>query len=180
MTTLGENIRIGRRIHDLSQAELARKLGVTKQAVSYWETGAREPDLETIRALARALDLALADLVETTPSASLPPLHRGEFNESHDEPQPKPHDEPTFEGGIPMNKITLDDLLAVAAAKRLSVTVTLTRTLTARLDVDSADLGQWTELVELYGGYEVREVTATDFGTLGISLTPPTRLPKGA
>lgn len=79
-----------------------------------------------------------------------------------------------------MNKITLDDLLAVAAAKRLSVTVTLTRTLTARVDVDSNDLGQWTELVELYGGYEVREVTAVDYGTLGISLTPPTRLPKGA
>ena len=79
-----------------------------------------------------------------------------------------------------MNKITLDDLLAVAAAKRLSVTVTLTRTLTARVDVDSNDLGQWTELVELYGSYEVREVTAVDYGTLSISLTPPTRLPKGA
>lgn len=79
-----------------------------------------------------------------------------------------------------MNKITLDDLLAVAAAKRLSVTVTLTRTLTARVDVDSNDLGQWTELVELYGSYEVREVTAVDYGTLGISLTPPTHLPKGA
>ena len=180
MTTLGENIRIGRRIHDLSQADLARKLGVTKQAVSYWETGAREPDLETIRALARALDLALADLVETTPSASLPPLHRGEFNEPHDEPQPEPHDEQTHEGGIPMNRITLDDLLAVAAAKRLSVTVTLTRTLTARVDVDSNDLGQWTELVELYGSYEVREVTAMDYGTLSISLTPPTHLPMGA
>lgn len=40
----------------LSQAELARKIGVTRQAVSYFEKGERTPDFETLQAIAVALD----------------------------------------------------------------------------------------------------------------------------
>ena len=52
----------------------------------------------------------------------------------------------------------LNDLLVVTAAPRLRVTVTLTRTLTARIDVDCNDMAQWDELISLYGEFRVREV----------------------
>lgn len=74
-----------------------------------------------------------------------------------------------------MNLITLDDLLVVASARFLQVTVTLIGSQTAHLEVDASDLAQWTRLVELFGSYEVREVAPVDERTLGISLTPPRR-----
>lgn len=71
-----------------------------------------------------------------------------------------------------MERITLNDLLMVAAARRLRVTVTLTHSLTATIHVDSNDLAQWDEIVSLYGEYVVKEVSPGD-DTLYISLTPP-------
>lgn len=70
--------------------------------------------------------------------------------------------------------MTLNDLLMVTAAPRLRVTVTLTRTLTARVDVDSSDMAQWDELTSLYGGFRVREVRPEN-NALCISLTPDGR-----
>lgn len=69
-----------------------------------------------------------------------------------------------------MNPITLDNLLAVTSARTLNVTIDLSRTLTATVTVDSNDLGQWSELVELYGDYEVTELSP-DGGALNITLS---------
>jgi transcriptional regulator with XRE-family HTH domain len=52
-----------RRWLDLTQEEVARRMGVAKQAISYWENGVREPTLENAVAWAKALDLDLADLL---------------------------------------------------------------------------------------------------------------------
>lgn len=41
--TLGEQIRISREKNNLSQEELATKLGVSRQAVSKWENGISKP-----------------------------------------------------------------------------------------------------------------------------------------
>ena len=51
---LSEKIQLCRRQAGLSQEALAEKLNVSRQAVSKWETGAAEPELSKLRALAAA------------------------------------------------------------------------------------------------------------------------------
>ena len=47
----------------LSQDELAEKLYVTRQAVSSWETGKTQPDIETLTTLAEALNADVRELI---------------------------------------------------------------------------------------------------------------------
>ena len=63
MNDVGKNIRRYREEKKLTQDALAEKLHVTRQAVSNWETGKNQPDLETLEALAGALDLEPAELI---------------------------------------------------------------------------------------------------------------------
>lgn len=51
---LSEKIQLCRKRAGLSQEALAEKLNVSRQAVSKWETGAAEPELSKLRALAAA------------------------------------------------------------------------------------------------------------------------------
>lgn len=46
-----------------TQADLAERMGVTRGAVSTWETGTRVVGLDLLVPLCRALDVTLADLV---------------------------------------------------------------------------------------------------------------------
>ena len=48
---LSENIHALRRKSGLSQERLAEKIGVSRQAISKWETGAATPELDKLRAL---------------------------------------------------------------------------------------------------------------------------------
>lgn len=48
-----------RKARSLSQEDLAQRLGVTRQAVSKWETGDSTPDLNNLQALANTLGLSL-------------------------------------------------------------------------------------------------------------------------
>ena len=59
----GENIRAYRKKHDLTQEELAERLGVTYQSVSRWENGATYPDLELLPAIAQALSITADELL---------------------------------------------------------------------------------------------------------------------
>lgn len=52
-----------RREKSLTQAQLAAILGVTDKAVSRWETGRGFPDVSVLPALAAALEVTVADLV---------------------------------------------------------------------------------------------------------------------
>lgn len=45
---IGDRIRYLRRKANLTQTELARKLGVVTSTVGFWETNKREPDLNAI------------------------------------------------------------------------------------------------------------------------------------
>lgn len=59
---------IERRISlNMSQRELAEKLGITPTRLNYWEKGKREPDLHYIKALARELGVSGDYLLETDP-----------------------------------------------------------------------------------------------------------------
>lgn len=59
---LGERIRAFRTERGLSQESLAEAVGVTRMAVSLWETGSRLPGSLHLMGLAQALDIPLGDL----------------------------------------------------------------------------------------------------------------------
>ena len=60
--TFGASLKRLRMERGLSQEELARRLGTSKQAISRYENGARVPKISTVSALAAALDAPLTAL----------------------------------------------------------------------------------------------------------------------
>lgn len=55
LVEFGQRLRILRESKGLSQAQLAKELGVSRSSVSYWEKGSRAFPLRRIGHLARAL-----------------------------------------------------------------------------------------------------------------------------
>lgn len=70
--TLGQRISQHRKALGISQEELGGRLGVSRQAVSKWETDAAAPDMNNLMALAREFGVSVAELTET-PEAPAPP-----------------------------------------------------------------------------------------------------------
>lgn len=60
---LSENLYNLRKLHKLSQEQVAERLGVSRQAVAKWETGETAPDIHNCVALARLYDVSVDDLV---------------------------------------------------------------------------------------------------------------------
>ena len=52
-------VRLARELQGWSQAELARRLGLTAQAVSQFEAGSTKPAADTLARLAEVLDVPL-------------------------------------------------------------------------------------------------------------------------
>ena len=63
--TLGERIASHRKALGISQEELGARLGVSRQAVSKWETSAAVPDMENLLALSREFGVSVAELTGT-------------------------------------------------------------------------------------------------------------------
>lgn len=61
--SLGENIRRLRRARDLTQEQLADRLGVTYQSVSRWEVGTAYPDIELLPAIADIFSVSVDELL---------------------------------------------------------------------------------------------------------------------
>ena len=59
-----------RKMLNMTQEELAEKVGVSRQAVAKWEAGETSPDLEKARLLAEALGVSLDDLTNYEPGDS--------------------------------------------------------------------------------------------------------------
>lgn len=57
------NLKRLRLAHSLSQEELAQRLHVVRQTVSSWENGKTEPDLDTLMAIALALNVDVGQLL---------------------------------------------------------------------------------------------------------------------
>lgn len=53
-----------RQSRQMSQAELARQLNLSKSAISMLETGKRKPKLDTIKKLAEILQVSVDEIVE--------------------------------------------------------------------------------------------------------------------
>jgi len=47
----------------MTQTELARRIEKSRSAICEWEKGLREPSLADLRAIAKVLDVELAELV---------------------------------------------------------------------------------------------------------------------
>ena len=62
--TIGQFIAAKRREKNLTQGQLAEKLGVTNKTISKWENGKCMPDYSVIEALCRELDITLAELLD--------------------------------------------------------------------------------------------------------------------
>ena len=61
--TFAENLKMLRKQAGMSQEQLAEKLGVSRQAVTKWETGAGIPDIENIMAISMLFDISIDDLL---------------------------------------------------------------------------------------------------------------------
>lgn len=54
---IGQKISACRKKRGMSQEDLAERIGVSRQAVSRWETGESVPDVEKIKALCRIFEV---------------------------------------------------------------------------------------------------------------------------
>ncbi len=70
-----------RKLNDMTQEELAEKVGVTRQSIAKWEAGLSQPDLERARLLAEAFNVTLDDLASFEPARNLglAPPPRGKY-----------------------------------------------------------------------------------------------------
>ena len=64
MMLLKDRLSRLRRERGLTQEELARRLFITRQAVSRWETGATEPGIDMIKLIARELGVGVGELLD--------------------------------------------------------------------------------------------------------------------
>ncbi len=63
MNSVGKNIRNLRNCNHLSQTKLAERLNVTHQALSQWETGKTQPDLNTLENIADAFHVSIMEVI---------------------------------------------------------------------------------------------------------------------
>lgn len=61
----GNNLRELRKVNNLNQSELAKKVGVSQNTISQWENGVREPEtIAVFLKLSEILNVSLDDLVK--------------------------------------------------------------------------------------------------------------------
>ena len=63
MNELSQNIAILRKQCKMSQSDLANILFMTPQAISRWERGETEPDVETIKKLAEVFKVSVEEII---------------------------------------------------------------------------------------------------------------------
>lgn len=60
---IGTRIRTMRKSRQMTQEDLARAIGQSPSSITMYETGRREPDFETMEALADAFNVPIASLI---------------------------------------------------------------------------------------------------------------------
>ena len=63
MNNVGKNIKKLRKEKNITQDQLAEQLHVTRQAVSNWEIGKTQPDIETLSAMAEYFEVTVEELI---------------------------------------------------------------------------------------------------------------------
>ena len=64
MNNLSENLKKIRKDNHLSQEQLADDLGVSRQAISKWESGVAYPEMEKIVQICQKFELNIDDLLK--------------------------------------------------------------------------------------------------------------------
>ena len=67
--TLGQRISLYRKKLNISQEELGARLGVSRQAVSKWETGTADPSTSNLLALAKLFGVSAEELLRSVEKA---------------------------------------------------------------------------------------------------------------
>lgn len=63
MMTTGKKIKNMREIANLSQIELAEKIGITQSAISHLENGDISPSIATLQKIANSLNCSITELL---------------------------------------------------------------------------------------------------------------------
>lgn len=90
--TFAEKLRTIRRQTGLSQEQLAEKLGVSRQAVTKWETDAGIPDIENIMAISALFDISIDELLSNERGRTKPMDYLFESITEYDIDEPKHYD----------------------------------------------------------------------------------------
>lgn len=106
--TLGRRIQEARKAAGLSQESLGERLGVSRQAVSKWESDAAVPELENLIAMSRIFGVTIGALLGVEPEAA---------EDRSEEDAPKAPGEGA-EGAAPAEELTDRELAAVEAIVR--------------------------------------------------------------
>lgn len=73
---INQNLLTLRKIHQLTQEEVAEKINVSRQAVAKWESGETVPDINNCNALAKLYNVTIDDLLnysEDEKGMTIPP-----------------------------------------------------------------------------------------------------------
>ena len=90
--TLAEKLKSMRKQTGLSQEQLAEKLGVSRQAVTKWETDAGIPDIENVMAISALFDNSMDELLSNEKGAKKPTDYLFESITEYDIDEPKRFD----------------------------------------------------------------------------------------
>lgn len=90
--TFGEKLKSLRRQAGMSQEQLAEKLGVSRQAVTKWETDGGIPDIENIMAVSALFDISIDELFSNERGGKRPAEYLFESVTEYDIDEPKRYD----------------------------------------------------------------------------------------
>lgn len=90
--TFAEKLKSIRKQAGMSQEQLAEKLGVSRQAVTKWETDAGIPDIENIIAISALFDISIDELLSNEKGTKKPTEYLFESITEYDVDEPKRYD----------------------------------------------------------------------------------------
>ncbi len=90
--TLAEKLKSIRKQAGMSQEQLAEKLGVSRQAVTKWETNAGIPDIENVMAISALFDIPMDELLSKEKETKKPTDYLFESITEYDIDEPKRYD----------------------------------------------------------------------------------------
>ncbi|MDE5867193.1 MAG: helix-turn-helix domain-containing protein [Lachnospiraceae bacterium] len=64
MNIISKYLQFLRKSHNYTQDDLAKRLGISRQAVSKWETGTAIPDLEVLLKISKLYNITINDILE--------------------------------------------------------------------------------------------------------------------
>lgn len=83
---IGNNLRNIREHNGMTQKELANRLNVRQTAISYWETGKRQPDLNTIIKISEIFNVNLNAILDGNDNKTSVAEYKGGFGTSSQNP----------------------------------------------------------------------------------------------